>query len=77
VLFRLENRLFFFLCVELLRPYKWLGLVGSDCLECSYVQLRNWVLIEPSEFFSFWKVAAPSRVDVVGSNQSRFSCAFE
>ncbi len=49
---------FFFLCVELLRPYKWLGLVGSDSLECSYVQLRNWVLIEPSEFFSFWKVAA-------------------
>jgi hypothetical protein len=43
---------------ELLRPYNWLGLVGSDSLECSYVQLRNWVLIELSEFFSFWKVAA-------------------
>jgi len=54
----LGESLFFFLCVELLRPYKWLGLVGSDILECSYVQLRNWVLIEPSEFFSFWTVAA-------------------
>lgn len=38
------------------------------------MQLRNWVLIEPSEFFSFWKVAAFS-CGSGGEHSITISCA--